>query len=99
VVADRSHHGRDKNKKPKRKMKNTNTLQEMKNDAEEIKLLRQEIAACKAAHSHILKSQKFINATRIREREDRLNTLLLLEEIHAYYGEEETVRCEVLAMA
>lgn len=77
----------------------TNTLQEMKNDAEEIKLLRQEIAACKAAHSHILKSQQFINATRIREREDRLNTLLLLEEIHAYYGAEETVRCEVLALA
>lgn len=80
-------------------MNSTEILKEMKTDAEEIKLLRKEIAACKAAHSHIPESQRFINAARIREREDRLDTLLLLQEIHAYYGEEETVRCEVLAMA
>ena len=77
-------------------MKNTNNAV---NDIARANVLRQEIAACKAAHGHLPQSQRFINATRVRVREEELASLAALQEIREHYGVEECVRCELLSRA
>ena len=54
-------------------MKNTNNAV---NDIARANVLRQEIAACKAAHGHLPQAQQFINATRVRVREEELASLV-----------------------
>ena len=69
------------------------------NDIARADVLRREIAACKAADGYLPQSQRFINATRVRVREEELASLAALQEIREHYGVEECVRCELLSRA
>lgn len=75
----------------------SNEIAQIRKDIERVKILHREIAACKAAHVHLLPSMNPMNLRRIAEREQELDSLILLLEVYERFDVKEIITCNAMA--